>query len=314
MQSWTYDAPTGVYKNHELSGKVRKAAIAQCKAMQFVDPIDGYGKKKGESITITRVSNIAVPTSDALLEEERIPEDSISISTQALSVAEHGRALPYTLYAETLSHFNLPEVIEGKLRDQMALSLDALAMAAFKSGMVKAIPTGVAALTMDTDGTPSSAGVANVNYYHMEQMRDYAHSTLNMAPYSDGDYMMLLATKGCRGIKTDPKFDDWNKYTNREAKMTGEIGKIEGIRIVEVNNTASLSGSKGTGSVLGEGVLFGADAVSMGTVVDPEIRMKVAGDYGRSLGIAWYGVYGFEQIWDDSATAGEARVIHLTSS
>lgn len=313
--SWTYDAPSGVYQNHALSGKIRMAAIAQTLGMQFVGTSeDGFGRKKGEDVTITRISNVTVPTSDILVEEEMIPEDSVSLSTQSIAVYERGRAIPYTSLSVDLAHFDLENAIQKKLRDQLALSMDAAIFTAFKAGQVKAIPTGVAALTMDTDGTASSAAVANLNMYHMGQIRDYLFSTLNVAPYAGSEYVMLAATKACRGIKQDPEWIDWQKYTNKEAMFTGEIGKIENIRVVECNNTASLSGSKGTGSVLGEAVAFGEDAIAMATVRDPELRAKESGDYGRSKGVAWYGIYGFDQIWKDSASAGEARVVHVTSS
>lgn len=313
--SWTYDAPTGVFKNHSLSGKIRMASIAKCLGMQFVGTAeDGTGTKKGADVTITRISNVTVPTSDILLEEDTIPEDSISLSTQAVAVYERGRAIPYTSLLNDLAHFDVTSAIQRKLRDQLSLSFDAAIFTAFKAGMVKAIPAGVASLTFDTDGTASSAAVANMNIYHMEQIRDYMFSTLNIDPMSDGEYVMAAATKACRGIKTDPSWIDWKKYTTPEAKYNAEIGKIENIRVVECNNTASLSGTKGTGSVLGECVAFGADAIAMATVRDPELRAKESGDYGRSKGVAWYGIYGFGQIWSDSATAGEARVVHVTSS
>jgi len=312
--SWTFDAPTGVYKNHDLSSKIRMASIAQAKFMQFVNTEAGYGKKKGESVTITRVSNVSVPSSDILVEEATIPEDSISLSTQALTVYERGRAIPYTSLSLDLAHFDIENAIQKKLRDQLQLSLDIAAAAAFKTGQVKAIPTGVSALTFDTDGTASSAAVANLNVYHVEQIRDYMFSTLNIMPYSGDDYMALIATKAKRGLMSDPAWQDWKKYTDPSAKYNGEVGRIENTRFVEVNHTSALSGSKGTGSVLGECVFFGEDPVAMGVVVDPELRAKESADYGRSKGVAWYGVYGFEQIWDDSASAGEARVVHVTSS
>lgn len=313
-QSWTYDAPSGVYKNHALSSDLRMASIAQCKFVQFANTEPGYGKKKGESVTVTRISNITVPTSDILVEEEVIPEDSVSLSTQAINSYERGRAVPYTSLSLDLAHIDLENAIQKKLRDQLALSMDSACATAFKEGKIKAIPDGVSSLVFDTDGTASTAAVANVNFYHIEQMRDYALSTLNMNPHSGDEFIMLAATKACRGIKTDPQFADWHKYTDNKSKFTGEIGKIEGVRIIEVNNTSSLSGSKGTGSVLGECVLFGDDAVSMVSVMDPELRAKESGDYGRSKGVAWYGNYGFGQIWKDSASAGEARVIHVTSA
>lgn len=314
QHSWTYDAPSGVYKNHALSADIRMATIPMTQFVQFSKPVDNYGAKKGSNVTITRVSNVAVPSDDSLIEAERIPEDTFSLSTQAISVLERGRAIPYTSLSLDLAHFDVENAIQKKLRDQLALRLDQLCATAFKVGQVKAIPDGIASLVMDTDGTASTTAAANINVYHVEQIRDQLYSTYNIMPYDSGDYMCLISTKGRRGIIRDPNWEKWKTYTDPEAKYNGEIGRIEGVRFVESNNTSALSASLGTSSVLGEAVFFGDDPVAMATVLDPELRAKESEDYGRSKGVAWYGIYGFDQIWKDSATAGEARVIHVTSA
>jgi hypothetical protein len=36
-------------------------------------------------------------------------------------------------------------------------------------------------------------------------------------------------------------------------------------------------------------------------------------DYGRSKGVAWYGIFEFGLIWD-TGNAGEAKIIHVTST
>lgn len=312
--SWNYDAPTGVYKNHDLSADVRMASIAQTKFVQFTNTENGFGKNSGESITITRVSNVAVPSDDALVELERIPEDAFALSTQQITVVERGRAIPYSSLSKDLASFNIENAIQKKLRDQLALRLDTVASAAFKVGMIKAIPDGVGSLVFDTDGTASTTALANLNQYHVEQIRDYMFSTLNVMPYIDGDYMCLASTKALRGIKRDPNWEKWKVYGDPEAKAMGEVGRIESVRFIEINNTNALSASLGSGSVLGEAVFFGEDPVVMANALDPELRAKESEDYGRSKGVAWYGIYGFDQIWKDSANAGESRVIHLTSA
>ena len=312
--SWTYDAPTGVYKDHALSADIRMASIAQTRFVQFTTTENGYGKNSGESVMITRVSNVDVPTDDSLVELERIPEDEFTLSTQSIEVEERGRAIPYSSLSKDLAHFNIENTIQKALRDQLSLRLDKVAATAFKAGMIKAIPDGVASLTFDTDGTASTAATANLNQYHVEQIRDYMFSTLYVRPYVDGDYMCLAATKALRGIKRDPNWEKWKIYNEPEMKAMGEVGRIESVRFVEVNNTNALSASLGTGSVLGEAVFFGEDPVVMANAMDPELRAKESEDYGRSKGVAWYGIYGFDQVWKDSANPGEARVVHLTSS
>ena len=80
--TWTFDVPTGTYKNHTLSNELREAAVAEAKFMQFVKPVSGYGRKMGESVTLTRVSAMDVPANPRLSESEKISEDSISMSTK----------------------------------------------------------------------------------------------------------------------------------------------------------------------------------------------------------------------------------------
>lgn len=312
--SWVHDAPTGVYKNHDLSAKIRMAAIKEAKFMQFVKPEEGYGKKKGESVTITRVSNVTVPSSDVLSETNRIPEDSLSLSTQAITVSERGRAIPYTSLSLDLASFDLENAIQKKLRDQLKLSMDISAASAFKEGKILAIPTGVSETTFETDGAASNTAASNLNMYHVESIRDYMFSDLNIAPYSGDDYICIMITQAKRGLMRDPAWVDWKKYTDPAAKFNGEVGRIENIRFVETNHTSALSNNLGTGDVMGEAVFFGEDPVVMGVVEDPHLRAKESEDYGRSKGVAWYGIYGFGQIWKDSANAGEARVVYMTSA
>lgn len=313
-QSWIYDAPTGVYKNHEMSSNMRMAAIQETKFMQFCKPEAGYGKKKGESITITRVSNIAVPTSGQLVENSRIPEDDLALSTMSITVSEWGRAVPYTSLSQDLGKFDIENTIQKKLRDQMSLVLDKAASASFKLGKIKAEPTGASSLNVDTGGSATQAAVVNLNMYHVEQIRDYMFSTLYIPPYEGGDYMCLISTKGKRGIVSDPAWETWHKYTDPSSKYNSEIGRIENIRFIEINNTNALSGSLGTSSVLGEAVFFGEDACAMAVAEDPELRAAIPQDFGRSKSVAWYGVLAFGQIWYDSANGGEARVLHVTST
>ena len=309
---WDFDAPAGVYRNHKLSSQLRKASIAETKFMQFVKPEPGYGKKKGESVTITRVSSLTEPTDARLTEGREIPQDDLTITTVAITVSEWGRSVPFSSFAQDLSAFDIKGTVQAALKDQMKLTMDKAAAAAFKACKIKAIPDGVSSLVFDTDGTPSTSATANINMYHVEQIRDYMFSTLLIPPYSGDDYIGLIATKGKRGIMNDPAWEPWQRYTTPEKKYNSEIGKIENIRFIEVNNANALSGAKGTGSVLGEAVIFGADAVAMAIVEDPELRAEQGKDFGRKFAIAWYGILEFGEIWD-TANAGEAKIIHVTS-
>lgn len=313
--TWTYDAPSGVYKNHAMSNELRYAAIAEAKFMQFVKPESGYGRKMGESITITRVSVLTVPSNGRLSETDRIPEQELTITTKSITVTEWGRAVPYTSLSDDLGKFNVENIIQKTLKDQLKITMDNAAASAYlgTDAKVSAIPTGVASLVFDTDGTASTVALANLNVYHVEQIRDYMYSTLRIPAYEGDDYVCIISTKAKRGLINDPNWEIWHKYTDPEAKWNGEIGRLENIRFVESNNTSALSGSKGSGGVLGEAVFFGADAVVMAVVQDPELRAAIPGDFGRQKAVAWHGVLEFGVVWD-TANAGEAKVIKVTSA
>jgi N4-gp56 family major capsid protein len=311
--TWTYDAPSGVYKSHEMSTALRHAAIAETKFMQFVKPEQGYGKNKGESITITRVSNLTVPTSGVIAENQQIPEDAMTISTVSITVSEFGRAVPYTSLSEDLAVFNIENMIQRVLVDQMKLVMDKAAAGAFKNAMIKAVPDSVSSLTVTTNGSAGATAASNLNFYHVEQIRDYMFSALYVPPFEGDDYIGLISTKGKRGLMQDPAWEDWHKYTDPQSKFNSEVGKIENIRFIEVNNTNALSGSLGTNGVLGEAVIFGQDAVAMAVALDPELRAGIPQDFGRQKSIAWYGILNFGLIWT-TGNPGEARVVHVTSA
>jgi N4-gp56 family major capsid protein len=288
------------------------AALENAVFMDFIQPIDGYGRKQGDTVTLTRISNIAEPTSANLTEAERIPEDVYNVTTTPITVVEIGRSVPITSFAEDLTFYDIENSVQGRLMDQMRLVLDTKAAAAFKTAQVKYIPTGLAAGTFDSDGTPSTSATANWNIFHIEEVRDHLFDTLNTPPWAGEDYVGIFRTLGLRGVKRDPAWEEWKKYTDPQAKFNGEVGRIEQVRHIETNHVKALA-KQGTGSVLGEGVVFGADAVAMAEVLTPELRVAMGQDFGRSQAVAWYGILEFGIIWDTS-NAGEARIVHVTSS
>lgn len=313
--TWTYDAPTGTYKNHAMSAQLRYAAIAEAKFMQFVRPEAGYGRKMGESITISRISTLSIPSTGKLSETDRIPEQELTVTTKSITVSEWGRAVPYTSLSDDLGKFNMENIVQRTLKDQMKIVMDNAAAGAFKSSdaKIKATPTGVAAISFGTSGVAPAQGLANLNVFHVEQIRDYMYSTLRIPAFEGDDYICICSTKAKRGIITDPSWEIWHKYTDPEAKYNGEIGRIENIRFIESNNLGALSSSLGSGGVLGEAVFFGADPVVMAVVSDPELRAAIPGDFGRQKAVAWYGLLDFGVVWD-TANAGEARIVHVSST
>lgn len=313
--TWAFDAPTGTYKQHALSQQLYMAALEKVVFMDYVQTIEGYGRKQGENVTLTRVRTITEPTSASLTEGVRIPEDTFRLSTKSITVTEIGRSVPFTSLSQDLSKFDIESNIQRRLRDQMARVLDTMAAAAFKTAQIKYTPRGASSGNFDTAGTVTTQAIANWGVYHCERVRDYLFDTLQ-APGIDGtdDYVGIFRSQSIRGLKSDPDWEQWHVYTDPQSKFNSEVGKIEQIRHIETNHSQALA-LQGASSILGEGVVFGDDGVALAEVLSPELRaqMNVGQDFGRANAVAWYGILQFGLIWDTS-NAGEARVVHVTST
>jgi N4-gp56 family major capsid protein len=310
--TWTFDLPTGTFKNHAMSKRLYRAALAESIFADHVTTIDGFGKKMGESVTLTRVAALTQPASAVLIETERIPEDVLTLSTTAITVNELGRSVPFTSFANDLSEFDLENPIQRALKEQQRLELDRIFAVAFKAAKVKYTPTGAAAATITTNGTFGATATVNMNVFHLEEIYDYMYDTLFVPTLANDDYIGIFRTLGIRGIMRDPTWTEWHKYTDPQAKYNGEVGRLEGIRLLTTNNANALA-KVGTASVLGEGVVFGEDSVALAEVLSPELRAAIPSDYGRAKGVAWYAILQAGLIWD-TGNAGQARVVHVGSA
>lgn len=314
--SWTFDVPAGVAKNHALSEEYFKQAIAKTRFFEHVSIKPAFGKKMGESVTIPLVPALTEPSSAQLSENSNIPELPFNYKVQTVIVREFGQAVPYSGLLEELDHYDPEDWISQRLVDQQKLVLDASAATAFKSAAWVFTPTGAASVSTASNGSPGATATANINFFLIEQARDFLVGTLFAPGVKDEtDYIMISNTFGLRGIKRDPLFVGWAAYKDPERKWNGEVGKIEDMSFVESNHTTALTSTwtVAGANVLGEAVIFGREAVAFAEAVTPELRAGIPTDLGRQRLIGWYGVYGFQLLWT-SALAGEAKVIHVASN
>ena len=176
--SWTFSAPDGVYKNHTLSSKIRLSAIANTHFMRWATPEPGYGKGKGESVTLTFIDEL--PTTGTVNELDRLPSHRPDITTRQITVKERGIKIPMTQFEENLTHFDLTNRFQMRLRDHMALHMDAACATALKTTPIKAIGTSATGVTFDMDGTASTAASNNLSTAHLGEIFDFMHGTLKI--------------------------------------------------------------------------------------------------------------------------------------
>ena len=315
--TWQYDALSGLYKNHALSQELMQLSAGEFLFAQFSKKVKEYGKGMGESITIPHYKAMAVPSNNGeLAEDTRIPIDTLVMGSRSLSIKEFGRGVEFTSFNQDLSKFDPEIACQKALKQQMTTCMDNSAADAMKTAKVCFIPTGLNAGTWDTDGTPSTTATANMNRALLGMIRDYMIKDLHVPPYEARHFIGLFATKALRGLKDDKGLEEWFKYLQQgDVLFTGELGRVEMIRLIEITNEAALSNSVGSGGVLGEGVVFGDEALARLEIESPHLLAdpNYKSDFGRRKAVAWYGKVAYGTYWD-TASDGEAKIVRVCSA
>lgn len=316
--TWNYDAPAGVYKSNAMSAELLKLAALKFKIAPFTKKITKFGRKQGETITLPYYKAVDEPTSAQLEESTRIPIDQLQMGTYTIQIKEWGRGVEFTSLAEDLSLLNPKDGAQKVLTDQMNLCMDSGAAAAFTGTNAKIcfIPTSLTGGTWDTDGTPSTQATANLTKDHLGVIRDYLANNIHTPFYDSEWYIGLFATKALRGLKNDRVIQAWNLYLQKgDVLYRSEVGMCEQVRLVEINHERALSDNIGLNSILGEGVVFGEDAVGRIEIEFPHLRadMNYKADFGRKKAVVWYGTVAFDVLFQ-SATDREARIIKVGSA
>lgn len=309
--AWQYDAPTGVYRNHALSDKIRRQALAKTMFFKYLTPEPGFSRKKGESVTITRIMRL--PLAGRVGETDRLPGGRPAIETKTVKISEWGYKVPMTGWENDLTYYDLPAQIENTLRDQIDLTMDVMAASMFKLTPIKYVPTSTG-FNLDTDGSATGVSDRNWSVSDLRSVHDYMFGDLKIPTFSNGKYVAIMSTQAARGIKNDPEYKDWLAPTTSSPLLDGMLKDIEGFSIFETNNFGyeqdALSKFAGTSTTTGEAIFFGPDAVGLLEIQSPEIRMGVKEDLGRFYDVGWVGKLEGFLTWEKASLA---RVVHGTS-
>lgn len=309
--AWQYDAPTGVYRNHALSDKIRRQALAKTMFFKYLTPEPGFSRKKGESVTITRIMRL--PLAGRVGETDRLPGGRPAIETKTVKISEWGYKVPMTGWENDLTYYDLPAQIENTLRDQIDLTMDVMAASMFKLTPIKYVPTS-SGFNLDTDGSATGVSDRNWSVSDLRSIHDYMMGDLKIPTFSNGKYVAIMSTQAARGIKNDPEYKDWLAPTTSSPLLDGMLKDIEGFSIFETNNFGyeqdALSKFAGTSTTTGEAIFFGPDSVGLLEIQSPEIRMGVKEDLGRFYDVGWVGKLEGFLTWEKASLA---RVVHGTS-
>ena len=307
QQVWSVNSLGGFLSNDQLSKQLRHAALPMMKFRQFVDAEKAAGKNRGEKVLFDKISNIST-AGGTLIETETIPKRNYTITQGSLTVNEYGNSIPYTLKAQTLAEMSVPDTVKTVLRNDMAKVLDSAAAAQFITTDYLAVCSDTATTVFTSNSAVTISATANMSDKNVRDIIDELKK-INVPRYDGNNYICIASTNSIRGLYDF--FEAKAVNTTMDPAFNGEVGRYYGCRFVEETNY--LVNTIGSGSVFGEAIFFGADAVREGIVIPENIRIDVPKDFGRDNGIAWYYLGGFIKTWDFTSD-GETRIIRVTSA
>lgn len=332
-QVWATDSQGGYMYSDKLSRELRMAVQPMVKFRQFCDAKDATKARnpegnmlgKGDTFHWNVYSDIT-DQGGTLVETSTMPESNFTITQGTLTVTEYGNSVPYTGKLDDLSEQPVREIIKKVLKNDAKKAFDIDSHAQFNSTLLRVVPTAgtsTTAVTLTTDGTATATNSVALGSGHVKAIVDVMKER-NIPPYIGDDYVSIAWPTTYRTFKND--LESIHQYTERGFGMihNGEIGRYENCRFVEQTHipkggaadSGTWNASTGTADPWNVGAsdwafFFGEDTVAEGIVIPEEMRGKIPSDYGRSKGIAWYGLLGFGQT---QTAAAQTRIVKWDSA
>jgi len=313
-QLWSVNSLGGHLTNNSLSKSLRKQALPMYVFRQFVDYKEDPGKKNGDIVFFDKTLKIDTKGS-TLVESNTIPENKWKVVKDSVQVTEWGNSVPYTAKLDTLAEFDPENLSSEKLRDDMVEVIDSAAYVQFSSAKYIAVATNTATTVFTSNGIATVTATANPSDVTVRDIVDKMDTVL-IPRFTDKNFRAIVSVQARRGIYN--YLQAVAQYADPEYRANSEVGQYYGTRFVL--DTAFLSNAVGASSLYGEAIFFGKEAVLEAMALQPEVRMKIPTDYGRSKGVAWYGIFQFKKMWDlvsDNLNAnvnGLERIVKLTSA
>lgn len=316
---WNWIQKAGFLTNDKLNKDFQKSAQPLLRFRQFVSMKNALGKNSGQNVNWLRVANVD-NFGKKVAETDTMPETKQATTWGTLTVNEYGNTIPFTFKVETLSEFDVKNIVKEGLLDDAVKVMDGEIERQFNFCKYRYVGTAAAAAgVITTDGTATATNSSILNSFHVRKMR-LELEKLNV-PTWDGDYVCIASLEAMENL--EGALESVNQYTETGYKkiLNGEVGRLHGVRFVKdafasrfvYDSDAGTATAKTTFNTNGlslDAYMFGRPTVMEAMTVPEEIRMKVTTDYGRSKGIGWYGLMGWRLFWE---TVADARMIKWDS-
>jgi N4-gp56 family major capsid protein len=294
---------------------------------QFAVKKTELGIMPGLTVNFMRYNNLG--NASQLVEGVRMETRALSATQFPITVAEHGYGVAVT---ELLLNASFDDVMASASRllgRNMALYLDASARDTLYTATSVlqgySIPTGaITPISPYDSGTVAVAGRAALTgafYLNMAAIKDGVEtlSTKNV-PRLGETYVVFVHPHQSRRLRDNPEFIEVTKYAAPGNFLLGEIGRLFDCVFIETTQVRYTNNGAGTGYTVDDGagngngnkprydaIMLGDNAFGHAIALPVELRDGGILDFGREHALAWYSIWGFGLITDNSVVRIETN-------
>jgi len=230
-----------------ITFKVQKNVLENLRAsLVFADKefsAEGTFDAGHDTIMFVNVPDLPINTTP-LTEGSAPSKRALSLGTVTMSATQYGDVVSITDLAKVKSPIELVPIASERLSRQVQESLDQVARdviaaggTVFVGGNGGAVPDHTTRATIDNT---DQCGAGNLRILKTKMFK------AKIKPFADGFYRLWVHPNVEYDLRSDTgtgNFIDVNKYTDSSPILKGEVGKLEGFRIMSIVNAPTFASS-----------------------------------------------------------------------
>lgn len=224
-----------------ITFKVQKNVLENLRAsLVFADrefAAEGTFDAGHDTIMFVNVPDLAINTTP-LTEGTAPAKKALSLGTTTMSATQYGDVVSITDLAKVKSPIELVPLASERLSRQVQESLDQIARDVIAAGGTVAYHSGVA---LGTRADIASGDLATASELRRLKTKMFKSK---IRPFADGFYRLWVHPNVEFDLRNDSAtggFIDVNKYTDSSPILKGEVGKLEGFRIMSIVNAPTFA-------------------------------------------------------------------------
>jgi N4-gp56 family major capsid protein len=280
---------------------------------QFAVKKTELGVQPGLTVNFMRYDNLGAAS--ALTEGTRMETNALTAEQFSITVGEHGYAVAVSELLLNASFDDIMASASRLLGRNMATYLDVSARDTLltATGVVYGRTPATGAQTPQSPydaGTAATSrnGLTGTYYFGLDAVKDGVETLASdNIPRLGETYVCFVHPHQGRKLRDEPEWIEVTKYAGPGNFMLGEIGRLFDTVFIETTQVKQVTNSAATPQTCYQSIMIGDNAFGHAIALPVELRDGGVLDFGREHALAWYAIWGFGLITNDSVIVIETN-------